>query len=233
MGIISVSIDLSTQSSRREDASAIAQSYDRRTPESHGPNLYDANPSRSIAAGIKAEEWNGFHDFILWDELYRGAPSISSAFIGLVVGAPPIKQYASPALQAKILPEILSGRKRICLAITEPSAGSDVRGITTTAERTPDGKYFIVNGEKKWITNGLFSDYFCTAVRTGGPGAGGMSMLLIPRDIDGIMTRKIEIGAGGMGATTYITFEDVKVTRRVPSRKGRVGIQIYNVELQP
>jgi alkylation response protein AidB-like acyl-CoA dehydrogenase len=163
-----------------------------------------------IAAGIPAAEWDGFHDFVLWDELSRGAPSISSAFIGLVVGAPPLKQYASPALQAKILPEILSGRKRICLAITEPSAGSDVRGITTTAEKTPDGKHYIVNGEKKWITNGMFSDYFMTAVRTGGPGAGGMSMLLIPR-LEGIMTRKIEIGAGGMGATTYITFEDVKV----------------------
>lgn len=164
-----------------------------------------------IVAGIKASEWNGFHDFILWDELYRGAPSISSAFIGLVVGAPPLKQYASPALQAKILPEILSGQKRICLAITEPSAGSDVRSVTTTAEKTPDGKHYIVNGEKKWITNGMFSDYFMTLVRTGGPGAAGLSMLLIPRDVGGIMTRKIEIGATGMSATTYITFEDVKV----------------------
>jgi len=49
----------------------------------------------------------------------------------------------------RVLPEILSGKKRICLAITEPSAGSDVRNITTTAEKTPDGKHYIVNGEKK------------------------------------------------------------------------------------
>ncbi|KUJ17962.1 acyl-CoA dehydrogenase NM domain-like protein [Mollisia scopiformis] len=163
-----------------------------------------------IAAGIKAEEWNGFHDFILWDELFRGASSISSQFIGLVVGAPPLKQYASPALQKKILPEILSGKKRICLAITEPSAGSDVRNITTTAEKTPDGKHYIVNGEKKWITNGIFSDYFMTTVRTGGAGASGMSMLLIPR-LPGLKPRKIEIGGSSMGATTYVTFEDVKV----------------------
>jgi len=47
-------------------------------------------------------------------------------------------------------------------------------------------------------------------VRTGGPGVPGLSMLLIPRS-EGIKTRKIEIGAGGMGATTYVTFEDVKV----------------------
>ncbi|KAG9244510.1 acyl-CoA dehydrogenase-like protein [Calycina marina] len=159
-----------------------------------------------IAAGIRAAEWDGFHDFIIWDELYR-APSISSAFIGLVVGVPPLKTYASTELQAKILPEILEGRKRICLAITEPSAGSDVRGITTTAELTLDGKHYIVNGEKKWITNGFLSDYFMTLARTGGEGAGGLSMVLIPR-LPGIGTRKIEIGAGGMSATTYITFED-------------------------
>lgn len=49
----------------------------------------------------------------------------------------------------RIFPEILSGQKRICLAVTEPSAGSDVRNLTTTAEKTPDGKHYIVNGEKK------------------------------------------------------------------------------------
>jgi alkylation response protein AidB-like acyl-CoA dehydrogenase len=109
------------------------------------------------------------------------------------------------------MPEILSGKARICLAITEPAAGSDVRNITTTAEKTADGKHYIVNGEKKWITNGIFSDYFMTAVRTGGPGAEGISFLLIPRHSEGVNCRKIEIGAGRLSATTYITFEDVKV----------------------
>ena len=47
------------------------------------------------------------------------------------------------------MPEILSGQKKICLAVTEPSCGSDVRNLTTTAEKTPDGKHYIVNGEKK------------------------------------------------------------------------------------
>jgi alkylation response protein AidB-like acyl-CoA dehydrogenase len=61
----------------------------------------------------------------------------------------------------------LQGEKTICLAITEPEAGSDVAGIQTTAKKSPCGKYYIVNGVKKWITNGLFSDFFTTAVRTG------------------------------------------------------------------
>lgn len=54
----------------------------------------------------------------------------------------------------QIVPEVLSGRKRMALAITEPYTGSDVANIRTTAKRTPDGKYFIVNGVKKWITTG-------------------------------------------------------------------------------
>ncbi|KAK3201561.1 hypothetical protein GRF29_185g1339457 [Pseudopithomyces chartarum] len=162
-----------------------------------------------IIGGIKSEEWDGFHDFVLWDELLRGG-SIAPLFIGLVVGAPPLLKYASKQLQDKIFPEILSGEKRICLAVTEPSAGSDVRNITTTAEKTPDGKHYIVNGEKKWITNGIYSDYFMTAVRTGGAGAEGISMLLIPRS-EGLRTRKIEVIAGPLSATTYVTFEDVKV----------------------
>lgn len=104
----------------------------------------------------------------------------------------------------------MSGEKRICLAVTEPDAGSDVRNLVTTAEKTKDGKHYIVNGEKKWITNGMYSDYFMTAVRTGGEGATGISMLLIPRS-EGLTTRKIEIGGGSLGATTFVSFDDVKV----------------------
>ncbi|EEH49051.2 uncharacterized protein PADG_05130 [Paracoccidioides brasiliensis Pb18] len=174
-----------------------------------------------IIGGIKASEWNGFHDFVMWDELFRGG-ALSSIFVGLTVGAPPLKQFASSWLQKKILPEILSGEKRICLAVTEPSCGSDVRNLTTTAEKSKCGKFYIVNGEKKisfqnkiclWViklTSPSLDHKWHAAVRTGGPGAEGVSFLLIPRS-EGIRTRKIEIGADGLSATTYVTFEDVRV----------------------
>ena len=128
-------------------------------PISAGRKIPEEWQDYPIIGGIKPQDWNGFHDFVLWDELYRGG-SISSIFVGLTVGAPPLRQYASPELKSEILPQILTGQKRISLAITEPAAGSDVRNITTMAEKTPDGKHYIVNGEKKWITNGMFSDYF-------------------------------------------------------------------------
>ena len=83
-------------------------------------------------------------------ELFRSGP-ISSIFIGLTVGAPPLRLYATKDVQAKIVLEILTGKFRICSAVTEPAAESDVRNITTTAERTADGKHYIVNKRR----NGL------------------------------------------------------------------------------
>lgn len=62
-------------------------------------------------------------------------------------GIPPILKFGSKALQEKFLPDVLVGKKRICIAITEPSAGSDVANIATTAKKTADGKHYIINGE--------------------------------------------------------------------------------------
>ena len=73
---------------------------------------------------------------------------------GMVIGAPPVINFGSEALKARILPDILAGKKFICLAISEAQAGSDVMGLQTTAVKTEDGKHWIINGAKKWITNG-------------------------------------------------------------------------------
>jgi acyl-CoA dehydrogenase len=70
-------------------------------------------------------------------------------------------------------------------------AGSDVAGIQTTAKKSADGKYYVVNGQKKWITNGIWADYCTAAVRTGGSGATGVSALIIPlKNHPGVTTRK-------------------------------------------
>lgn len=87
--------------------------------------------------------------------------------------------FGSDYLKEKIVGPCLRGEKDIVLAITEPFGGSDVANIKATAILSPDKKYYIVNGLKKWITNAIFSDYITTAVRTGGDGMGGISMLVI------------------------------------------------------
>lgn len=69
---------------------------------------------------------------------------------GMAYGVPPIIKYGSAELQNRFLPDLLTGKKRACIAITEPDAGSDVANITTLAEKSPDGKEYIINGTKKW-----------------------------------------------------------------------------------
>lgn len=74
----------------------------------------------------------------------------ASLTTGIAFGVPPILEYGSKDLQARLLPDLLLGKKRICIAITEPEAGSDVANIQTTATKTDDGKCYVVNGAKKW-----------------------------------------------------------------------------------
>ena len=167
-----------------------------------------------IAGGtIKLEEYDHFHELIFGDEISRcGSGGVLwGLFGGLSIGLPPVLRFGSKYLQDKVGKACLTGEKVICLAITEPYAGSDVANLTTEAVKTPDGKHFIVNGEKKWITNGVFADYFTTAVRTGGPGMKGVSLLLIEKTMPGVTTRQMKCSGVWPSGTTYITFEDVKV----------------------
>ena len=84
--------------------------------------------------------------------------------------------------------------------------------IETTAER--DGDFYVVNGHKKWITGGLMGDFFTTAVRTGGEGMGGISLLLIEREMEGVNIRKMETQFDNSHSTTFITFDNVRVPAR-------------------
>ena len=74
----------------------------------------------------------------------------------------PLQRYASNNVHKKALKEIKSGKKLLALAISELTGGSDVAQIKTKATKTSDGKYYIVNGNKYWITAGHRSDYFVT-----------------------------------------------------------------------
>jgi len=95
------------------------------------------------------------------------------------------------------------------LAVTEPYAGSDVASIRTTAKR--EGNFYIVNGEKKFITSGTKARYFTTAVRTGGSGMQGVSLILIERNMPGVTIRRQKTQGWWASGTAYISLEDVKV----------------------
>jgi len=177
-----------------------------------GPGPHLSMLPMDLPGDVNPEEYDYFHEKIVNEELARlGTPGfIDGIGTGLVIGLPPLAVFGDPEISMRVGTECLSGQKIICLAVSEPQAGSDVAALTTTARKSACGNYYIVNGIKKWITNGAFADYFVTAVRTGGSGMRGISFLLIERS-EGLSTPKIETAYGGSAGTAYVIFEDVKV----------------------
>ena len=132
-----------------------------------------------------------FMRIVVSQELARpGAGGINASLMSHGIGAPPIVAGGRPEVQASVLPGIIAGEKISALAITEPNGGSDVANLRTTARR--DGDHYIVNGEKTFITSGMRADWLTVAVRTGGAGPGGVSMLLIPGDTRGLSRTKLK-----------------------------------------
>lgn len=164
--------------------------------------------------GQSIDNWDYFHNMIYTDEMLRSglAGPSGSLTTGMAFGVPPLIKFGSKKLQEQFLPDLLTGRKRTCIAITEPEAGSDVANITTTAVKSTDGKKYIVNGTKKWITNGIWSNYAAMAVRTGGPGPGGLSMLQVPlKGHKGVSMRRLKVAGQISAGTTFIELDDVEV----------------------
>jgi alkylation response protein AidB-like acyl-CoA dehydrogenase len=158
---------------------------------------------------VKGEEFDYFHDMIVGQEMVRAnARGFQDGNMsGMTISLTAILQFANnEAWKNRITQECFSGKKKICLAITEAFAGSDVAGIRTTATKTPDGKHYIVNGTKKWITNGTWCDYFVTGVKTDK----GLSVVLIERG-EGVETTPIKTSYSPAAGTAYITFDNVKV----------------------
>eukprot|EP01065_Artemidia_motanka_P032723 TRINITY_DN39709_c0_g1_i1.p1 TRINITY_DN39709_c0_g1~~TRINITY_DN39709_c0_g1_i1.p1 ORF type:complete len:547 (+),score=192.94 TRINITY_DN39709_c0_g1_i1:81-1643(+) len=162
--------------------------------------------------GLKPDEFDTFCGIILLQEAVRiGSQGLIDGLIGgSSIGLPPVAMFARKEVKERVVREVVTGEKTIALAVSEPYAGSDVANLTCTAKKSSCGRYFIVNGEKKWITGGMQADYFSTAVRTGGKGWNGVSMLLIPRG-EGVVTKQIPTAYSPSAGTAYVMFTDVKV----------------------
>lgn len=89
--------------------------------------------------------------------------------------------------------------------LTDDTAGSDVAGLTTVASKSADGKSYVLNGEKKWITQGQWADHGLVAARTGPNSAKGISVFIVPLDTKGISRRKMEnTGVSSSGKTSSL-----------------------------
>ncbi len=153
-------------------------------------------------------------DSVALQEAFFEAGGSSGLAAGLFTGGialPHMAAHGTPEQIDAFVRPTLAGEKIGSLAVTEPGGGSDVAGITTTAVR--DGDTYVVNGAKTFITSGVRADFVTTAVRTGGPGHAGVSLLVVEKGTPGFT---VDRGLAKMGWHCSDTAELSFVDARVP-----------------
>ncbi|WP_226500303.1 acyl-CoA dehydrogenase family protein [Pseudomonas sp. MWU16-30322] len=145
------------------------------------------------------------------EELMRcGSGGLVAGLGSLDIGLPPIVKWARPEVRDRVVPSVLSGEKISALAITEPGGGSDVANLQTRAVR--DGDVYRVSGSKTFITSGVRADFYTVAVRTGAPGFGGISLLLIEKGTPGFSVgRQLKKMGWWASDTAELFFDDCRV----------------------
>lgn len=143
----------------------------------------------------------------------RNGGVVMSILVHTDISTPIIAEIGTDEQKAEFLVPALAGERIGALGITEPNAGSDVANIQTTARI--DGGDFVINGAKTYITNGSFADFITLAVRTGGPGHGGISLVLFPTDTRGFSVGKKldKLGTRSVDSSE-LHFDDCRIPRR-------------------
>ena len=145
------------------------------------------------------------------EELMRcGSGGLVAGLGSLDIGLPPVVKWARPEVRERVVPAVLRGEKIMALAVTEPSGGSDVANLKTRAVR--DGDHYRVSGSKTFITSGVRADYYTVAVRTGGEGFAGISLLLVEKGTAGFSVgRKLKKMGWWASDTAELFFDDCRV----------------------
>ena len=155
---------------------------------------------------------DGVDAVVICEEMhYAGAPGgVFASLFTCGIAVPHMIASGEQRLIDTYVRPTLHGDMIGSLAITEPGGGSDVGHLTTRAVR--DGDDYIVNGAKTYITSGVRADYVVTAVRTGGPGAAGVSLLVVDKDSPGFeVTRKLDKMGWRSSDTAELSYTDVRV----------------------
>lgn len=139
-----------------------------------------------------------------------GAGGIGAAVGGRSISIGPIERFASDEIKDRVLPDIVAGRVGSSLAITEPSGGSDVASLQTTARR--EGNHWVINGAKTFITGGMKSSYFVVGARTGDKGLKGISLFFVEATTPGFSRTALDRKMGWWASdTATLHFDDVRV----------------------
>lgn len=178
------------------------------------------------------EEWSGFqsdifHEVVVTEELTRsGSGGVAAGLMSHGIALPPILALGNDEQKQRFIPPVLKGEKIAALGVTEPGGGSDVANLRTRAVR--DGDYYVVSGSKTMITSGARADFVTMAVRTGGPGHRGVSLLVVETDSPGFaVSKKLKKMGWWASDTAELSLDEV----RVPAKNllGQEGAAFYGL----
>jgi len=148
------------------------------------------------------------------------------------MATPALARFGSDELRKEFLAPAIAGDAVTCIGVSEPSGGSDVSAIRTTARR--DGDDYVINGSKMWITNGTQADWMCCLANTGdGPIHQNKSLIILPLDTKGVTVEK-KLDKLGMRAsdTAVFHFDDVRVPVKNLIGKENMGFQYQMIQFQ-
>lgn len=171
--------------------------------------------------GIRMPEEYGGLALDWWYTVCYAEEMVHCGLAGLTMGmlvqsdmaTPVINEIGNDYHKKNFLAPAIRGEMIAALGVSEPDAGSDVASIRTTARK--DGDDYVINGAKTYITNGTRADFITLAVRTGGEGFGGISLMLFPTDTKGFsISNKLEKLGNHCSDTAELAFEDCRIPAR-------------------
>jgi alkylation response protein AidB-like acyl-CoA dehydrogenase len=172
---------------------------------------------------------------LIAEELGRASFDVAMCYIGVLIPGITVFNWGSDAQRAFIREQVMTGRARLAVAVSEPDSGSDAAALRTAAQDR--GDHFLVNGQKMWCTGaGLPDTTIATYVRTGPrePKHEGISLLLIDPQADGVELRRTPTLARHILGTNEVYLSDVVVPRENlvgPQDKGW-SVMLSNIELE-
>jgi alkylation response protein AidB-like acyl-CoA dehydrogenase len=172
---------------------------------------------------------------LIAEELGRASFDVAMCYIGVLIPGLTVFDWGSDAQRAFIREHVMTGRRRLAVAVSEPDSGSDAAALRTFAQDR--GDHFLVNGQKMWCTGaGLPDTTIATYVRTGPrePKHEGISLLLIDPQADGVEVRRTPTLARHILGTNEVYLSDVVVPRENlvgPQDKGW-SVMLSNIELE-
>jgi alkylation response protein AidB-like acyl-CoA dehydrogenase len=189
------------------------------------PSLLKKAGELGFLSGDIAEEYDGqgldkVSIILLMEKLAQGGGSFMTAYaVHTGIGSLPIIFFGNKDQKKRYLPKIGSGEMIPAYALTEPEAGSDALNAKTTAVLSPDGKYYILNGQKQFISNAGFADLFVTYAKVDG---NKFTSFIVERKFEGVSLDAEENKMGMKGSSTRsVIFSDAKVP--VENLLGEIG----------